>query len=279
MNSGRRFGEDHDVVYTLLARLEPGLMVDVGAAVGIKTRQMLEHSPRSRVVAFEPFPGNLSYLERYAAGEPRLTVRPVAVADRPGRETLHVAKVAGDSGPGLPLPGFSPVGRLGRGAGGVRVAVDVVRLDDEIAEHVRFLKIDVQGGERRVLEGSAGLLARHGIDLAFVEFNGSPRVLRLLEAEGFVLFDSLYLAWPTRRYVRNWFRRRATRMPRWQGLRHIRNTIGGQSAFVWPPVPFRGFRLYCAWFVLTRIFRTGLQTDLLCVHRGFLDRFFDAVSG
>lgn len=278
VNCGQRFGVGPDSIYPLLGGLQPGLMVDAGAAIGMKTREMLKYSPASRVVAYEPFPGNLAYLNQYAAGEPRVTVRPAALADRHGREQLNVAQVVdfAKATHGFRLPGFSALGELGgikRGA--VSVTVDVVRLDEELDEPVRFLKIDVQGSERRVLEGAAGIVARHGIDLAYVEFGGSLRVLRLLEAQGFVLFDSLFLAWPTRRYWRNWFRREATEMPRWNGLTRMRTTMGGRAARVWPPAPFRRFWLYAAWLMLNRIFRTGLSTDLICVHRSVLERFFD----
>jgi hypothetical protein len=38
--------------------------------------------------------------------------------------------------------------------------VAVVRLDDELKEHVDFIKIDVDGMEMEVLEGCRGLIAR-----------------------------------------------------------------------------------------------------------------------
>lgn len=280
MNGGRRFGEGHDTVYPLLARLEPGLMIDAGAAIGLKTAKMLKHSPGSHVIAYEPFPGNLPYLNRYAEREPRVTVRPAALADRKGRETLNVASVVSpdEARAAKRLPGFSALGHLGRWRRKLRVEVDVVTIDDEVAEHVRFVKIDVQGGELRVLKGAARTMERFGIDLIFVEFTGSLRVLRFLEARGYVIFDNLNLAWPTRRYYRNWFRSAPTEMPRWDGLRPIRNTMGGRSAVVWLSPPFRGFRAYCAWFLLTYVFLSGVQTDLLCVHRSYLDRFFDSIA-
>jgi precorrin-6B methylase 2 len=57
INSGQSlFGERSTSVYDVLAHLEPGLMLDVGAASGGTTALMLRRSPQSRVIAFEPFP-------------------------------------------------------------------------------------------------------------------------------------------------------------------------------------------------------------------------------
>jgi len=54
-------------------------MLDVGAAAGSTTRQMLQNSPQSRVIAFEPFPGNFPHFERTIGGDPRVTFVKAAV--------------------------------------------------------------------------------------------------------------------------------------------------------------------------------------------------------
>lgn len=57
-----------------------------------------------------------------------------------------------------------------------KVEIDGVRLDDEIHEHVHLLKVDTQGHEFQVLQGAAGLIEKHGIDVLHLEF--SPNLMR-----------------------------------------------------------------------------------------------------
>ena len=281
VNCGRRFGEHCNAAYDLLGKLEPGLCVDVGAAIGRATRRILNASPASRVVAYEPFGGNHPYFSQVVGDDPRVALKPVAVADRAGRETFVVPGVVrvGSEGWAKDLLGYSSLGHLGSGAG-AQATVDVVTLDDEIHEHVRFLKIDVQGGEMRVLNGASRLMKGPGIDMIYVEFNGALGILKDLRAHGYVVFDCAYMAWPTRRYVRNWLRRRPDRLvPGWEIIDGAVTSTGLKVAHLWPRVPLRRFAPYCAWFFANRLLRTGLQTDLLCVHRRFLPALWDAIAG
>jgi FkbM family methyltransferase len=274
VNDGRRFGDWCNAAYDLLRYLEPGLNIDVGAAIGRTTRRMLDRNPASRVIAYEPFGGNRTYFDAAIGGDPRVTLRPVAVADHVGIGHFVVPGMIqpGETGWAKEMPGYSPLGHLTREGRNAGVAIDLVTLDEEISEPVRFLKIDVQGGELRVLKGAERLMAGPGIDLLYIEFNGAPAVLRLLRAHGYILFDCAYMAWPTRRYFRNWFRRRRRDwvMPGWPVVEQGVMSSGSKVAYVWPSAPFRSFLPYCAWFFVNRALRSGLQTDLLCVHERFL---------
>lgn len=282
VNCGRRFGEGAHAAYGLLGAIEPGLCIDVGAAIGQTLDRILAHNPLARVIAYEPFPGNLPYLARSARGRSQVTLRPVAVADRAGTERFVVGRtVKGDETPDAKkVRGYSPLGHLG-GREGQRATLDVevVTLDGEIREHVRFLKIDVQGSELRVLKGASRLIDEFGIDIVHVEFNGSYAALKFLRAKRYVLFDCAYLAWPTRRYFRNWFRARPDRLvPSWPIIDQGPSPMALHQALTWPRVPVRSFGFYCTWFFLNRLFRSGLQTDLLCVHEDFLSRFLKALD-
>ena len=74
IRSGRPYFKKTSSVYQRLANLEPGLMLDVGAAAGHMSRLMLRHSPRSHVIAFEPFPGNWRFLEDTVAAAVKRSV-------------------------------------------------------------------------------------------------------------------------------------------------------------------------------------------------------------
>jgi len=239
---------------------------------------MRKANPDSRVIAYEPFPGNLPYLERSLRSDPMGTVRSAAVSDYEGVGTLRLPSVIdGREKRWADVAGSSRVGKLNSfpfRKAVAKVEVPVIMLDREIHEHVRFLKIDVQVGEFHVLNGARKLMARYGIDLIYVEFRGDVRLLRLLDASGYTIMDCAYMAWPHRRYFRNFFRARPDwKIPDWEVLRTFALANGHRARRVWPRVPFRSFVSYCAWFYFERIFVTGLQTDLLCVHESFWDEF------
>lgn len=284
VNPGRHFGDHSGAVFGLLARLEPGLLVDAGAAAGLVTKEMLAASPQSRVVAFEPFPGNHPLFAREIGGDPRVTLRPVALADTQGEETLHVRSVVQGSEPGWErLKGYSSLGFLApagaRSGMTATPTVPVVRLDDEIREPVRFLKIDIQGGEHRMLLGAERLIATHGIDMMYVEFGGDIAVLRFLARHGYVIFDSVYDAWPSHRYWRNRLSGRRDRIPAWETVGTAPMSTGMVMRYVWPRIPLRRFRAYCAWFRVVNKLFSGIQTNLICIHRDVLSRFSSPPPG
>lgn len=277
INNGQRFGLGCHAAYDLLAHLEPGLCVDVGAAIGKTARRILERSPQSRVTAYEPYAGNRAYLEAAVGGDARVTIRPVAVSDHAGTGSLMVPKPNRNSGGwAATMPGYSPLGRLTHSDEAGGVAVETVTLDDEISERVRFLKVDVQGGELKVLKGTSNLMAGPGIDIIYVEFSGSLAVAEWLRARGYTLFDCAYMVRPTRRYLPNWFQRRNTwRLPDWPAIDSGTLSTGARYAYVWPSMPFRTLPLYCAWFVACRAILCGMQTDLLCIHERILPVLLD----
>jgi FkbM family methyltransferase len=133
-------------------RLRAGdTVLDVGAHVGYYTLlSSVLVGPGGSVWAFEPNPQNAGFLRRHAQvnGCANVRVTEAAVSDEAGRARF-------DFGTG------SGTGRL---AGGGALEVATVRLDDFVREHgiaPAAVKIDVEGGELRVLEGARDTLAAH----------------------------------------------------------------------------------------------------------------------
>jgi len=138
-------------VALLMSIVRPGHTVfDVGANVGYYTLLAARRvGPTGRVVAFEPLPANLQYLQRHLALNDCETVRliPAAVADAPG-DAMFAPRRSSSEG------ALSSVGT-------VRVAV--VTLDQIVAEDPTLrpdlIKIDVEGAEALVLQGATRLLS------------------------------------------------------------------------------------------------------------------------
>lgn len=162
-----------DVVRSLEAHIKPGaVVVDLGAHVGFYT--LLAASlvgPRGRVYAFEPQVEVRRVLARNVVlngYEGSCRILPYAVADTTANRTLFVTSHQSDQSSLFAGNNVSE-----------KAIVETVSLDEFFAAEgwpsVDFVKIDVEGAERLVLEGMRELSARspqlklvmeYGTDLA-----------------------------------------------------------------------------------------------------------------
>jgi FkbM family methyltransferase len=133
------------------AVIAPGTVVyDIGANVGFYTLLAAELvSPAGRVIAFEPLPRNLRYLEQHVSQNnlSNVDIIPAAVAAQSGDAFF-------DDKHGASMGHLSVAGSL---------VVKTVRLDELVASGripaPDTMKIDVEGAEEQVLAGAAGLLS------------------------------------------------------------------------------------------------------------------------
>lgn len=145
----------YDAPFTAFLRRALGadsVFVDVGANVGLFTVVGALQAWRGRVVAYEPAPDVADLLRDNVQLNwllDRVTVRPVAVADRPGTRPFHFDRR-------LQLLG----GLSASGDEASTSVVNVVTLDDELREleQIDLVKIDVEGGEAEVIAGMSRLL-------------------------------------------------------------------------------------------------------------------------
>ncbi|WP_331527264.1 FkbM family methyltransferase [Nocardioides sp.] len=149
-------------VSLLLAHLRVDLVFDVGANAGGYARTLRRLGYRERVISFEPLSGPFARLAAVAQGDPLWDVVRCAVGDHEGDALVHVAGNAGASSSVLPML----ASHMAAAPGATYVAderVPLHRLDELVRDHVSgrrcFLKLDVQGYERAVLDGATDLLA------------------------------------------------------------------------------------------------------------------------
>jgi FkbM family methyltransferase len=268
------FGTLQYSVYSLLRHMESGLMLDVGAAAGMITKLMLEVSPTSHVIAFEPFPGNTPHFEKTVGQDSRVTLHKTAVCDQAGDVCFFVSSVVTGNERGWEEHvGYSSLGYVVENSSpkaGTSITVPAITLSEQIKEHVRFCKIDVQGGEESVIRGATQLIQSHGVDIFYVEFGDrNEPILQFLSELGYIFFDNPYLLIPTRNKPLE---------TQWNIEKPVALSTGKEAYYAWPRNAPRPFDDYCAWLHEETKKIGWVQTDMVCVHQSFMPEFLEAIA-
>lgn len=141
-----RITEANELDYLETQSFEGAVCVDVGANIGYWSVFFSQRQGVSSVHCFEPDPITFEILKKNLAGANNATPNNAALHDHSGALDLYLAPDhSGDNRP-YPIDGRE------------HISVPAFSLDDYVANKkirkVDFIKIDVQGGEQRVLDGS-----------------------------------------------------------------------------------------------------------------------------
>jgi FkbM family methyltransferase len=281
-----------DFIYDAIADMAPRLCVDIGAAAGHTTRRLSEAmSAEGRVIAYEPFPGNLPHFRASTSELTNVALVEKAVSEKVGATEFYVDSVVHGTEPGWQgLIGYSSVGHLRterfwplrklakqlrrslRNPAAIldprptSLRVETTSLDTEFPrDAIDFIKIDVQGAEGQVLRGARRLLDEQRVGLLYVEWAGDPEVVDILERAGYALFDSTYVG-----VLRGGHRKDLEQL----GFRvHERVDLSvGRSAYEMTYTGDLG-RVAEVLRSVRRRHRGWIQTDLIAVSPALLERF------
>lgn len=180
-NSINLFGAyEREEIATLFDYLAPfsdsfsrGAALDIGANIG--NHSLIFSGFFKTVHAFEPNPQSSRLLEINAAIKPNIVVHQFGLGEVSGR--FHLQETPQNVGQSV----VTDSGDL---------EIEIRRLDDLSIDDVRFIKLDVEGFEARVIAGGLEFLRRHQPIVAFEQLahefdgDGSP-TLRALSDLGY----------------------------------------------------------------------------------------------
>jgi FkbM family methyltransferase len=175
-------------------KLQDGLIVNIGANVGIHAVSLAHFHPRNDILAIEPNPEAAALLVRNAEENGfsrRIEVRIACISDQPGDVTFSI--VDGQ-------PEYGSIGRiLAKYAAPEQqreIKVRSCTLAEAVGDRtVALILMDIEGAEQQVLESSADVLRRDGpivvaecSDSLLRKFGGSASALRgVLERCGYTV--------------------------------------------------------------------------------------------
>jgi FkbM family methyltransferase len=172
-----------DHLRAVLARHRIGTVLDVGAHAGEYATFLRGIGYDGAIVSYEPVRETFERLAAASVADEGWTAHRLALGDRDGSATIHVARSSdfssfrrfSDYGSAT----FATAARVER-----REAVESRRLDGVLDQHVRdaatpiLLKLDTQGWDMQVLEGAGGILdhvaALHLRPFPWSQASGSP---------------------------------------------------------------------------------------------------------
>ncbi len=264
--------------YKILKWFLQGLCLDVGAAAGFTTKQILSANPECKVIAFEPFKGNWPHLKNVLGEVHGWKLVAKAVSNFSGKGGFYVSsRVVGTEENWQGLAGYSSIGHLvpleeveNYNSCDASI-VDVCRIDDYVSDPVLFMKMDVQGAEFEVLQGANQTIKDYGISIIYIEFSGDLKVLEHIRDLGYVIFDTKYLLIPQVGNV----------VPETFGMleyEHLHLSTGKIAMEGFIPSRPPDFLGLCDFMKKIQKEVGFFQTDLFCVHSSFLPAFLDGLS-
>jgi FkbM family methyltransferase len=180
----------------VLARLNPRIIVDVGANRGQFALAARRAVPQARIISFEPLPGPAAVFRRLFARERQVQLFEAALSPARARLPMHVSR-RDDSSSLLPIGPAQTALFAGTEEAGI-CFVETGPLEDFVAAPgivaPALLKLDVQGYELEALKACGALLRRFAhiyAEASFVTlYEGqalAPEIIAFLAGHGFGL--------------------------------------------------------------------------------------------
>jgi FkbM family methyltransferase len=183
-----RFNENGErELINKVASLRFEVLFDVGANCGVWSSYAYDQIPNATIHAFEIVPSTFERLRAAVPMDSRIKLNPFGLAEESGEATVFLSQ--SDL-----LASLYDFGHPGSSTD--RSVICEVRRGDEYCEehevfNIDFLKIDVEGAERRVLEGFTGMLSANRIRMLQFEYNRGAIVGHFLLRDAYTFLGHL----------------------------------------------------------------------------------------
>ena len=192
------------VQHDLIKNPEP-VIFDVGARYGQISETYKKWFPQSKVFSFEPFPDSYQELEKVSKKLQGVRTFSKAISDKEGEVTLYANKFSAANSILESDDTHTIIDALTENEAILEVAaIDLDTFTDrEGIDKIDILKMDIQGGELKALQGATRLLTEKKIDLIYTEvlfmgiYKGQPfyhDIARLMREQGYELYN-IYNPW------------------------------------------------------------------------------------
>jgi len=186
----------------LLSGTRVQTILDIGAHIGETAVRYSSAFPESTIYSFEPFPESFQELRRRFKGNGLVKPIQLAISNKAGRRKFYVNQASGTNSllPTVDDVGYWVTPDLVTNIATIEVAVTTI--DDfckqEIIDEIQILKMDIQGGELRALEGATEKLRQGSVSLIYTEILFVPiyegqalfyEICNFLSGYGYTLFN------------------------------------------------------------------------------------------
>ena len=160
----RAFPFDKEFFYFISLIPQKGIILDIGANIGLTVIPLAQNRPESTVYCFEPVPLNIGTLERVIRhfGLKNIKLFKTALGESNGELKMTIPLVHNVLMPGL---SHTYKDHVEGETQGVVLTADMRRLDDipelKEIEKITAIKIDVENFEYYVLKGGEELILKH----------------------------------------------------------------------------------------------------------------------
>ncbi len=155
-----------------LAEFSPRVVFDVGANRGESAATYLTEFPLATIFSFEPVPSTFAALAERFSGDARVECLALALGSCPGRREMAVP------GEDTTLASLSPSPFVRELSSTRMELIEMQTLDrfveDRGIDRIDYLKLDTEGHDLRVLEGSERSLRSGSVKVVEVESGFSP---------------------------------------------------------------------------------------------------------
>jgi FkbM family methyltransferase len=150
--------EDWLEKYIKEAYVENTNMIDVGANIGTFSLMMSKYiSENSHIYSFEPVYSKIFAMNvKQNDLEDKIKVYPIGLSDK--NEKLQGGLIDFSIKANY---GFTQIDNLKKADDSTEIIIEVQKLDDLNIDNVSFIKIDVEGSERKVLDGAINTICKN----------------------------------------------------------------------------------------------------------------------